>query len=317
MSPRVSAILATYDGERFVRRTIESVLAQDHADLELVVCDDGSRDGTREVLRSFGSRLVLVEQRNSGVSAARNAAAARATGEFYAFVDQDDLWEPNRVSAQLELFAREPGLGFAYADSWIVDGEGVVTGRRREHLDYRRGRAFDALLEGNFVPIETLLVPAAVFREVGGFDPRVRYLEDWELCLRIARRYPIDYVPQPLARYRIHDANMSWNMEAILGEYAQLLAALPEAMPDLDQAERAHVARVVRRRHAELAWYAVKRRDFELARRWLAQARPVRPRGLGLKIAVFGALLRALPKPLATSLGHALERRGLFGSVRS
>ena len=317
MPQRVSAILATYDGERFVRRTIESVLAQDHADLELVVCDDGSRDGTREVLRSYGDRLVLVEQANAGVSAARNAAAARATGAHLAFVDQDDTWEPDRVSRQLALLEREPDLGFVYADAWIVDGEGNVTGRRRDHLDYRRGHAFDALLEGNFVPIETLLVPAAVFREVGGFDPRVRYVEDWELCLRIARRRPIDYCPEPLARYRIHDTNLSWNMEAILGEYAELLAALPETMPDLDAAERAHVARVVRRRHAELAWYATKRRDFPLAERWLAMARPVRPRGLGLKIALFGGLLRTLPRPLAVRLGHALERRGLFGSVRS
>lgn len=313
----VSAILATYNGQRFVAETLESLLAQRHAPAEVVVCDDGSKDDTVEILRSFGERIRVVRQPNAGVSAARNKAASLATGEVLAFVDQDDLWEPNRLELQVRRLAEQPELGLVYADSWIIDGEGRVQGRRREHLDYAEGRVFDELCEANFIPIETLAIPTRVFRALGGFDERARYVEDWELCLRIARTHPIGFCPEPLGRYRIHGSNLSYDMEAILREYAEILADLPRRVPDLTEAERTHVAHVLRRRCGELAWYAVKRRDPAETERWLARARPVRPRSLAVKIAFFRGLLAALPEPLAERVGHALEKRGLFGSVRS
>lgn len=313
----VSAIVATYNGERFVGETLQSLLDQKRPPIEVVVCDDGSSDGTLDVVRSFGDAVTLIEQPNAGVSAARNHAASKATGDVLAFVDQDDLWEPERLEVQLDQLARRPELGLVYADSWIIDGEGQVQGRRRDHLPYAEGHVFGALCETNFIPIETLSIPTAIFRELGGFDERARYVEDWEICLRIARSYPIGFHPEPLGRYRIHGENLSYNMEAILAEYASILEDLPQRIPDLTEAERDQAARVLRRRCGELAWYAVKRRDRAETERWLARARPIRPRSLGTKIAFFRTLLGALPEPLAERLGHALERRGLFGSVRS
>jgi glycosyltransferase involved in cell wall biosynthesis len=313
----VSAILATYNGESYVGETLQSLLAQSRPPEEIVVCDDGSKDGTVELLHSFGAPVQVVVQENAGVSAARNRAASLATGDVLAFVDQDDLWEPERLELQVRQLEERPELGLVYADSWIIDGEGTVKGRRREHLDYAEGHVFAELCEGNFIPIETLSIPTRIYRAIGGFDEQVRYVEDWEICLRIARTHPIGFHPEPLGRYRIHGENLSYNMEAILGEYASILEELPRRMPDLTDAERTQVASVLRRRCGELAWYAVKRRDREQTVHWLAKARPVRPRSLGAKIAFFRALLGALPAPLAERAGHALERRGLFGSVRS
>jgi len=313
----VSAILATYNGEAYVGETLRSLLAQRQAPKEVVVCDDGSSDGTVELLRSFGDAVRVVVQENAGVSAARNRAASLATGDVLAFVDQDDLWEPQRLAVQVRQLEQRPELGLVYADSWIIDDEGKVRGRRRDHLRYAEGHVFAELCEGNFIPIETLSIPTHVFRAIGGFDESVRYVEDWEICLRIARTHPIGFHPEPLGRYRIHGENLSYDMEAILREYAEILEHLPQRMPDLTETERALVADVLRRRCGELAWYAVKRRDREETGHWLAKARPVRPRSIGAKIAFFRALLGALPEPLAERVGHALERRGLFGSVRN
>jgi glycosyltransferase involved in cell wall biosynthesis len=314
--PTFSAVLASYNGERFLRSTLESLLAQSAPLHEIVVCDDGSRDGTRELVLSFGERVRLVAQENRGVSAARNRAAALASGDVLAFCDQDDLWEPRKVEVQRRQLVERPELGFVYSDAWIVDAEGRERGRRREHLDYAEGNVFERLLEGNFVPVETLAIPTGVFRALGGFDERARFVEDWELCLRVARRHPVGFWPEPLARYRIHGKNLSYDMEGILGEYAAVLEDLPRRMPDLDEREREHVARVLRRRRAELAWYALKRRDFAAAEGWLEGAHPVRPRSLALKLAFGRALLAGLPAPLARRLSDALRRRGLFGSPR-
>lgn len=312
MKPIASVIVATYDGEAFVREAIESVLAQD-VELELLVCDDGSRDATVEVLGTFGERLRLLQQPNAGVASARNLAAGQARGEYVAFLDQDDAWEPHMLSTQIELLGSRPDCGFAYADSWVVDAAGRVRGRRGHELRFAEGWIFEPLLHGNFVPIETLVMRTELFRGLGGFREELGLLEDYDLVLRASRRSPAALTRDALARYRVHERNLTHDMQGILAEYARILAELPDLLQDLDDAERRAAARALDERYAELAWYALRRADVGDADRWMARARGPCSPALGRKIRLLRAALRVSPRPLGRALVGLLPGRRIHG----
>lgn len=313
MSPRVSVVIATYQGEAFVRQTVESVLRQDHPSFELIVVDDGSRDGTRDVLRSFGAKLALVEQANQGVAAARNAGAARARGEWIAFLDQDDLWEPELLSTLAAELERHDDWALVYADSWIVDRAGVRHGRRSEHLAYAQGEVLVPLLAGNFIPIETSLFRRSAFLEVGGFEPRWRFLEDYDLVLRLARRWRVGYVDRVLASYRIHDRNLSHDIVGILEEHVALLEGLPERFEELGPAERARCAAELARRRGELAWQLLRRLELGRARGLMAGAGAGCPASLRWKNRVASGVLALAPPPLRRWMVGRLPARSLYG----
>lgn len=313
MRPRVSVVIAAWNGERFLADALHSVIAQDWRPLQVIVCDDGSTDRTPEILREFGGAVEVVRQEQRGVAAARNQAAARATGDFLAFIDQDDLWEPDKTSRQMAALAAAPEAAFAYSDAWIIDAGGAVSGRRSDWLPCRGGDLFLELVRRNLVPIETLLMPAEVFRRLGGFDESLAFLEDWDLVLRAAAGGPAAYVPAPLARYRIHDANLSRRREPMLAEWSTYALRTIDRYPDLGEADRAFLRRESARRSGEAAWFALRRLDFGAAAAHVAKAAAPIPPGLRLRLLAFRALLRALPGPVARRLGHAFENRRLLG----
>ncbi|MBL8862847.1 MAG: glycosyltransferase [Planctomycetes bacterium] len=313
MNPRVSVIVPTYQGEAFVRETIESVLAQTYRDFELIVCDDGSTDGTLAVVRAFGDRLRLVTQPNRGVAAARNHAADSARGEILAFLDHDDLWEPGMLATLVPLLDADPGTGLVYADAWIVDKHGALRGRRGEYLQYRSGSVFDDLLRGNFIPVETTLVRAALYRELGGSDERLRYLEDYELCLRVARRTRIGFHPEPLARYRIHERNLSHEREPMLMEWIAVLEGLRAPAGGLEPRQLEIVLDEEARLACDLAWRALRRRDVTAANGWIARAGGRAPLAKRVQVRALWCLLRLLPQRVADWVLARLPRRRLYG----
>src|SRR5256714_5565574 len=115
--PHVSVVVTTYNQAAFIGAALESVLAQTFSDSEVIVVDDGSTDDTSEVVRSFGSRLTYIRQRNQGVAASRNTGVAATRGELVAFLDGDDLWEPDKLAAQVSAAARWPTSAV-----FVVDG---------------------------------------------------------------------------------------------------------------------------------------------------------------------------------------------------
>lgn len=219
----VSVIIPAYNGERFLRETIQSALEQTRPALEVIVVDDGSRDGTPALLAEFGTRIRAVRQVNQGVAAARNHGAELASGEFFAFLDADDVWEPRKLELQLARFHREPELGLVHCAVQEIDGEGRPLGQRREGMEgwvapemllFRRS----VVLGGG----SGVLVPRSLFREAGGFDPRLSTSADWDLYFRLARRRRVGFVPEVLLRYRLHGSNMHGNIHAM--EHDMLLA---------------------------------------------------------------------------------------------
>jgi hypothetical protein len=317
VNPLVSVVVPTYNGASFVRETLESVLAQPWSPLEVIVCDDGSTDGTLAILESFGERIRVVRQANRGVAAARNRAAEEARGELIAFLDHDDVWEPAMLSTLVPLLLSDRELGLVYADAWIIDARGAFHGRRGRYLHYAEGWVFDQLLRGNFIPVETTLMRAQLFRELGGCDPSLRYLEDYELCLRVARRARIGFHPEPLARYRIHDRNLSHELEPMLVEWLRLIDGLrapgSTSTAELTPEQRAILDEESDRLCTDLAWRAVRRRDLPAIDGWLKRAGPGSPKAKLLRVRGMRLALAALPRPAGELLVKLLPRRKLYG----
>lgn len=206
--PDVSAIIPTWNRRELVLHALRGVLAQTRPVEEIIVVDDGSTDGTGEALQAeFGDRIVYVRQANAGVSAARNRGMAMARGRYIALLDSDDEWLPEKTARQVEWLDAHPDFGMVLCDVERIDAA-------RQHIDFLGRRAI--LPEDGWVLPWVLANPAlapvsAMFRrevvaDIGGFDESLRTAEDLDFHLRIARRWQIGVIDEPLARaIRGHD----------------------------------------------------------------------------------------------------------------
>lgn len=205
-APLVSVIIPTYNRIGTIGRAIESVLSQDYPRIELVVVDDGSTDGTRDILASMDDRrLRVVRQANRGVSAARNRGIAEARGKFFAFLDSDDEWLPGKLRRQMRRFEEEgEDLGLVYGSVEVVSGNCRTMRQASED-----GWLFERLLVENvlFGLASNAVIRREVFDLIGGFDQSLPAIEDYDLAIRIARFFRIAAIKEPLSRY--HDAAAS------------------------------------------------------------------------------------------------------------
>jgi hypothetical protein len=209
--PSVTALVCAFDYERYVAEAVESALAQDYAGpLEVLVVDDGSTDGTAEILRGFGDAIRVVRQENAGLGAATARGIAESRGELIALLDADDAWRPDKLRRQVEVLTARPEVGLVYSDLEIVDADG-----RLQHpsffahhgIEPLRGRPVGALLRNNVVPAPTIVFRRELAEHVLPFPAGV-VTQDWWLAVRIAGVAELDCVPLPLTRNRIHGANM-------------------------------------------------------------------------------------------------------------
>jgi glycosyltransferase involved in cell wall biosynthesis len=209
--PLVSVILPVYNRAAWVARAVESVLAQTHKNLELLVVDDGSTDDTRRVLEGFGPRVRVLEQAHAGAEAARNLGLERARGEFVAFIDSDDVWRAERLSIQLPLFGR-PEVGLVFGDAVLVDyGREPPRRLRRTFFDGvrpSRGRVTRELARGCFVPFSSVIARRRCFEETGGFRPG-RVAADYLKWVELSTACEFDYVAAPVFEYAIHPGGIS------------------------------------------------------------------------------------------------------------
>jgi hypothetical protein len=252
-----------------LRRALRSVLAQRSIDLEVVVIDDGSIDDTEQAVRSLRDVRVHVLRHETarGVAAARNAGAAAARGRWIALLDDDDLWAPDKLVRQVDA-AREHDARWVYAGAVEVDEEGRLLGGRRPPSPAALVRQ---LARRNVMPAgsSNVMVDAETFRSVGGFDPALRHLADWDLWLRLARQGDPACVPEPLVAYRQHSAQATLDTTGMMAE-----------------------ARVLRDRHGV---------DLNSIRRWLAWSHLRR----GRRREAVGAYARAAASGDLASVGRA------------
>ncbi len=207
--PLVSVIIPTFNRSSMVVEAVESVLAQSYAELEVIVVDDGSTDDTRERLRSYGQRLILVvNEKNRGVSAARNRGIRQSRGEFVALLDSDDLWRPGKIQRQLDFFSAHPRAMICQTEEiWVRRGRRVNP--RQKHRKYS-GYIFPHCLPLCIVSPSAVMIKRELLSRVGLFDEQLPACEDYDLWLRIAAHEPIFLLGEPLIVKRGgHDDQLS------------------------------------------------------------------------------------------------------------
>lgn len=194
--PGVSVIIPTYNRAWVLNEAIDSVLAQDFRDFELIVVDDGSTDNTGQILDSYHQDLMVIRQPNRGVSAARNRGIAAASGGLIAFLDSDDLWLPRKLSSQIDFFNSNPDAVINQTEEiWIRDGVRVNPKARHRKLS---GMIFEPSLALCLVSPSAVMMKRSLFDEVGLFDEDLPACEDYDLWLRISWRYPVHLIETPL-----------------------------------------------------------------------------------------------------------------------
>ncbi|MAG58234.1 MAG: hypothetical protein CMJ83_18260 [Planctomycetes bacterium] len=310
--PRASVIIPVFNGERFLAAAVDSALSQRGVPCEVICVDDGSTDASREVLDAFGDRIRVLAQANAGVSAARNHGAAHATAPYLAFLDQDDLWEPDFLTTQVSWLDDHPDHPLVHGDSRLVDADGKDHGRRSRYLVRQSDDLFVSLIAGNFIGIETILLRADAFHAAAGFDPDLHLMEDWDLWLRLARDHAFGHHDHQIARYRVHDRNLTHDREPLLAEWADVLTRLADDS-NLPEALRTLVRQQSHRRRAEQAWHRLRRGDREGAAAIVPPASNIKPLSLRWKIRALRTVLSLTPPPIRPAVVRLLPRTRLHG----
>lgn len=237
----MSAVVPAYNAAAFIERTLQSVCRQSWSDLEILVVDDGSRDGTADIVRRMAvedPRIRLLAQENQGVSAARNQGIRHARGDYIALLDADDLWMPEKISRQMQVFADSPRqVGLVYTQSVRIfeDGRPPIYSGGGE----AEGRVFFPLMIGNFLQnASTPLIRRTCFDKAGLFNLEFRKqgaqgCEDWDIYLRIAEHYEFRVIRDYLTGYRQNPDGMSANWETMLRSYRLLIDEVRRRHPDI------------------------------------------------------------------------------------
>jgi len=201
----ISVIIPTYNRASFLDEAIQSVLNQDYfvrnssCSFELLVIDDGSKDNTKEILKSFGNngnKMKYHFQEHKGVSAARNLGLDLAQGDYIAFLDSDDLWKKEKISMQMSFMKAFPKAKVCYTEEiWMR--RGVFVNPKKKHRKYS-GWIFDRVLPLCLISLSSALFRREVFGETGKFDEELLTCEDYDFGIRLAFKYPVFFLPKPL-----------------------------------------------------------------------------------------------------------------------
>ena len=229
-APTVSVIIPCYNAARYVGQAIGSVLEQTRPPLEVIVVDDGSTDGSADVVAGFGGSVRLICQDNQGRAGAVRTALTVATGELVAFVDADDWWAPRKLEVQTEaLLAQRAGL--VHCPAIRCDRDGA---QRASRVGAPTARwALPQLLLGNRVCGNTVLVRRSVLNRVGAFVGKYWPCDDYHLWLRIAAVTPFAYVDRPLAYYRTHGQQVSQDRVRMLRREMAVVHDFLDGHPDV------------------------------------------------------------------------------------
>ena len=223
---KVTVVIPAYNAETFLAEAIRGALGQTLPPEEILVVDDGSTDGTAAVARDFGSPVRLLSQENRGVAAARNRGLGEVATPWCAFLDADDVWELEKLEAQMALATGGGEFTGVHCGARLV-------GPREEALGVRKGKGGDVLEDLVLFRDEVvvsggsgLLASTALLRRMSGFREDLSTSADWDLYRRLAARGPLGYVPAPFVRYRIHGGNMHRDLDLFEGDmtYALRLA---------------------------------------------------------------------------------------------
>jgi glycosyltransferase involved in cell wall biosynthesis len=219
-NPFISIVMPTYNRSRLITRSIESVLRQSYRTFELIIVDDASTDDTESVVGAFSDERLryIKHKKNRGANAARNTGIRASSGNYIAFQDSDDEWLPEKLNMQVEClrkFAEAQNVGVIYTSFYQVRGN-VRKYYPDDSVVDRDGWIFESLLCGrNFVTSQAALVKRECFDEVGFFDETLPRLQDWEMWLRISKRYVFIHLDKPLVIAYLSEDSITMNLDPL------------------------------------------------------------------------------------------------------
>lgn len=242
-NPLVSVIIPAYNAERFIQKTLESVVNQTYHNIEVLVVDDGSQDKTAEIVKSIAqqdSRVILLQQENTGVAAARNLAISKSRGEYIAPIDADDIWFPQNLEKQVQcMIESNINVGVVYSWSVDIDEEGLLTGGF--YNSKIEGNVYKALIYKYFLGnASACLIRRICFDKVGGYNCQLKLqnaqgCEDWDMHLRIAEYYQYKVIPEYLIGYRQIFSSMSCNYASMANSHILVMTNVREKHPDISR----------------------------------------------------------------------------------
>ena len=211
---KISVVIPTYNRIALVERAIDSVLMQSIKPFDIIVVDDGSDDGTSEMIKKKYRSINLVQQQNSGVSAARNNGIKHAKGDWISLLDSDDEWTEKKLENQVNRLIKNPDYHFCHTNEiWIRNG--VRVNQKKRHQKYG-GYIFDKCLDICRISPSSTLFKKNILEHVGWFDTQLPVCEDYDLWLRITADYKILFVDEPLIiKYGGHTDQLSQSVEGI------------------------------------------------------------------------------------------------------
>jgi len=261
---KVSVIIPNYNYAQFVSQAIDSALNQTYSNIEVIVVNNGSTDDSIETLRKYGNRIYLVDQENLGQSRARESGLAKATGDYIAFLDADDIWEPSKIAKQIRLFGPKTELIYCGIARFSENDQMFVS----THMPQFKGPCAAAFISNPGVSIvlsgeSTAIFTRGLLEKVGGFDPNLNSAAGWDFFRRCSKITEFDFVSEALTKYRIHDSNMSNNSMITIPDIRHAYKKLFE---DKDWSLSQKVIRqtIVSLEYAFLKTY-LKNRDYKAA----------------------------------------------------
>lgn len=229
--PKVSVIIPAYNSMTYLPKTLESVLQQTFTDFEVSIINDGSSDNIVEwALQITDARVRLISQPNQGVSVARNTGITHAQGEYIAFLDADDLWEPSKLEKQVRCLEDNPAVGLVYTWTNFIDESDNPTGV--SIVSHAEGNVWEQIVVRDMISTgSSPMIRRECFASVGVFDANISIGEDRDMWSRIAARYPFAVVKEPLTLYRRHSRNTTKNSKKIVHELHQVIEKSFQSAP--------------------------------------------------------------------------------------
>jgi glycosyltransferase involved in cell wall biosynthesis len=215
---RVSVVLTVYNAAWCIERAVESILGQTFAATEVLVCDDGSTDGTADLVeRRFGPPVRVLRLPHRNASATRAIGIQEATGDWLAFLDADDIWHPEKLERQIAYLERHPEVRWLGTDGRYIDSERVLLGswfgEYFDHVRDMRGDLLETLVERCYPLMSAMIVERRAYDAVGGLDPEIIHSHDYDLWLRLATRFPGAMLAEPLIDYWTGPGTLSRQFE--------------------------------------------------------------------------------------------------------
>jgi glycosyltransferase involved in cell wall biosynthesis len=324
-SQLITVIMPVYNGERYLEKAVRSVLAQSYPNFELILVDDCSSDQSTQIIEKYlpDQRVVYLRNtKNTGVASSRNRALEHAKGEFITFHDQDDLWLPNKLSLQMDALRQNPDVGLLHTRYARIDTEGELLPEYRSLCEQAFGNnraetyvgdVFEEIFISNDIQPLTSIIPKKVLDEVGWFNPDLPGVDDYELWLRIAQRYPIGHLQTITGFWRMHGAQQSKQGYAMLlirlKAMDTFLATYPDATKRVNR--EAYVQRMHSMNRGVANHYFHNLQDYKTAQHYFKKALGLKPNDVNSLVKLVYCSLPGQARNLLRHFKNTLRRSAI------